>query len=430
MGTTNLDARQIEARLGLPQTEPGAIRPTLDNILLSVDSDLTAPLRVDASATPNLTVTIGPGIVSNAESNRQRTIPFVNGVIPTFTGGTITFPAFNGGTIIVSPGTNVILDLPVNTYADALLSLNNAGQIVVLVGTPNATQANVQAPPPPANTLPFAYVQLFNSGGTVQNITQNTIFQLDKGYTASTSSSSSGTNYLAGTVAVANGSNTVTVNFTSIQPDISYVVFTLMENTVDPFPQFLQPISMTKTTSGFLVALNGPTDSPNYKMNYLVPARTSIIGEVPFAIATSTSVITLGIPEPAARYGVLAMLQNLVDASPQIQPVTETSQNTSGFSISASDVMDTANYTTAYAGIANSITVITNGTTSITIPTSVGFGTTEYSIAALTRNFSDPLPQFQPLLVTARTAGTYTISWSNNADSANYSLASLAISLA
>jgi hypothetical protein len=72
-----------------------------------------------------------------------------------------------------------------------------------------------------------------------------------------------------GTNIIANGVSSVSVTFAAL-PNTSYVVLAQMVNTVDVTPQF-QPMTVTaKSTTGFTASFNAPTDSGNYKLDWLV----------------------------------------------------------------------------------------------------------------------------------------------------------------
>lgn len=191
------DFRQSKIYGILQQLVPYLSDQTGDVLMASVDSDLTPPLRVDASNPASLVVNVGPSIVSNAQSGRQKSLSFINNAIPTFVSGTATFPSISGGNITTSTGGSTVLTVASNNYVQVLLSMDSSGHILTTVGTPNAVQANALVPPTPANTSPFAYVTIFNNAGTIANISQSSIFQF-AGSGGSGGSGSGGTkNYLS-----------------------------------------------------------------------------------------------------------------------------------------------------------------------------------------------------------------------------------------
>lgn len=70
--------------------------------------------------------------------------------------------------------------------------------------------------------------------------------------------------------AIGNAASSVTVVFSSATVNTSYVPEFSFINTTDPTPIFLQGIVTGKTTSGFTVTFNTPTDSANYVLGYQV----------------------------------------------------------------------------------------------------------------------------------------------------------------
>jgi hypothetical protein len=172
-----IDSTQIAHRAILQQIIPYATSSQLDQILRSINLDLTDVLKVDASSVPSLVITIGPSIVNNTESNRQKSIPYIVSSLPNFTSGTVTFPSTSGGTITPSPGSGIVLTLPSNQFTKVLISLDQSGNLVVTQGNNNASESLAIAPAPVPATLSVAYISLFNNAGTISNITQNKIFK-------------------------------------------------------------------------------------------------------------------------------------------------------------------------------------------------------------------------------------------------------------
>jgi len=193
MARTITDSRQIALRRFLEQlgnrthhdgttdAKPAGVSE-LDNLLDSIDLELTPPLKLDASNPANLTINVGAAIVTNTETNRNRTIPHVGSLLPNdFTSGTVVFPSSSGGNITITPGNDSILTVPSNEYVSVLLYLDPNGDLNVLVGESNAVEADASVLPPPTNTLPIGYVTLFNNAGTIDNVEQTKIFQFGTG---------------------------------------------------------------------------------------------------------------------------------------------------------------------------------------------------------------------------------------------------------
>ncbi len=177
MAVTKFDTRQTISRDTLSRIFPNVSNKELDDILRSINSDLTVPLQLEATSTPDLTVSVGSGIVNNTESNRQQSIPSISGTLPAFSSGTVVFPASSGGTITVTPGSDPTLTVPSNEFIKALIELDSSGNLVVTTGTANAVEASATVPAPSSSNLPVGYVTLFNNAGTIDNIIQSKIFQ-------------------------------------------------------------------------------------------------------------------------------------------------------------------------------------------------------------------------------------------------------------
>jgi hypothetical protein len=173
---TKVGSRQIIHRAELDQLIVG-VNQELDNLLESINDELTPPLRMDASLVPDLTVTVGPGIVSNSENGRQKSLPPIGTSVPPFIGGTIIFPSVSGGTITVSPGSNIGLAVSINAYIKILVAVDASGNLELTAGTENVVEDAASVPEPVLDTLPIGYITLFNNGGTIDNVAQNKIFE-------------------------------------------------------------------------------------------------------------------------------------------------------------------------------------------------------------------------------------------------------------
>lgn len=341
---TKFDSRQIISRDLLQQLFPNISGKQLDLLLRSINTDLTPPLRAEASSTPNLIVTIGPSVVVNSESGRKKSIPHIQSSIPNFTSGTVQFPAANGGLIVVTPGNDLTLNCPANNYVKVLFCLDSLGDLVVVLGTPNVAENSANVPAIPANTLPFAYVSVFNNAGTVQPITQSSIYQLTGG-------GGGGGSVQAGAaqeVVIANGATSVSVTFPTPFPGTNYVVLPSFVNLVDPNPQFQDIVVTNKTTSGFTATWNAPVDSANYKLGYIVPVVQEQVGEAIVGSGVTSVTVTLPIALAGTNYVVIASLVNIVDGTPQFQSVDITGKTNTTFSVSWNAPTDSANYRLAY----------------------------------------------------------------------------------
>lgn len=336
------DTRQSEFRGILQQLIPYLSNQQLSVILQSIDSDLTAPLRVEASNPSDLVVHIGPSVVSNPESSRNRSISFINGTIPSLISGTVTFPSANGGNIVASPGSTTVLTLPSNNYAKALLSLDQGGSIHVTVGTPDPSLGSTIVPPPPQSTTPFAYLILFNNAGTVQSIGQNDIFQIEG------SGGASGSIGFAQQVSIGSGSTSIVVTFPSPLVTTSYSVIASIANLTDSNPEFIPIVITNKTVSGFTASWNTPTDSSNYLLDYIVPGVEEQLGEAALSSGSVSATVTLPVPLSTTSYVVAAVMVNYTDSNPQFQPVTITGKTASSFNVKWNAPLDSSNYRLAF----------------------------------------------------------------------------------
>jgi len=176
------DARQSIYRGTLNQLSTST-NPELDNLLSSVNADLTALLRISANSPADLVVNVGGGDLLNAESNRRRAIPHIGAAYVQFTSGTVTFPAASGGNIVCAPGGSSVLNVASGNFAAVLVYLDGTGNLNTIVGADSATEpaAIINLPPAPDETLAIGFIVARNIGGVIQNITQNNIRQFGTG---------------------------------------------------------------------------------------------------------------------------------------------------------------------------------------------------------------------------------------------------------
>jgi len=429
MGTF-FDIRQSKFYGILTQLIPYLAYPEMDEVTASINADLTPPLNATASNPASLIVNIGGTIVSNPVSNRQKSAVFVNNIIPFIVSGTVTFPSTSGGTITTSTGQTAILACPSGDYVQVLLSIDYTSNLQVQVGTPAATAAAAVVPAPTVNFLPYAYVTIFNNSGTIANVTQSTIFQFFSEVPASSASSGgSSTGWVAKEQVLISGSTSTNVTFTTPQTDLSYVVLPMMENLTDATPEH-QSIEITnKTLSGFTAKWSHPLDSGNYVMSYIVPPKTATYSENTIGSGVSSVAITNPIFQPGSIYPALTVLQNLVDVLPQFQPAIISGQSSATTTVKWDHPTDTANYMAVLMLNASAQQTVSSGVTSAVINLPVNYGSTSYGIFVGFSNVVDANPQFQPVLITNKTDGSITVSWSQPTDSANYVLTAYAISI-
>ena len=422
-GIKLLDDRQVVNRAILQQLFPYVGEQTLDILMASINADLTAPLNVTASNPASLVVNIGTTIVSNPESNRNRSLTFVNGVIPEILSPvTVTFPSTSGGNI-VTPDTTVVLTLPSGDYVQVLLTIDSLSRIGATVGTPNAVLSSLVVPKPDAGLLAFAYVTLQNISGIIQNVSQANIYQI----AGPESAPLSNLGYIAKNTALSSGTTQLSVNFSTPMADLSYVVLAMMENDVDPAPQYQQVEVTSKTLSGFTFEWNAPLATSNYSVNYIIPP-ISIPGTEK-AISNGATTVTLPISQTSPNYGAVGLIQNLVDSDPQFQTAIATSQSSGTVVDSFNAPTETGNYQLVYITSPVAQIPIGSGVTSITATLPVAYGSAGYAVVASLSNLTDINPLFQPLVIINKSSSTFTIGFNVATPTDKYVMTYFAISL-
>lgn len=256
-----LDDRQIVNRAVLQQIYPYISQRTLDVLMASINFDLTPPLSVTADNPADLTINVGPAIVNNTESNRNKSMGFVGAGIPSFSGTTVTFPSASGGNITTAQGKSFPLTLPSGDFVQILLSMDTSGFVEVNIGSPNAVEANALVPTPNGSNLPFAYVTLQNISGTIQNVTQSNIFQFSGSAGSGSGSGTGSKNYLTSYTAStsSNTPNTGNGNFEFGNTNgwsLAHVAFTTANG-------YFQPTGVGSAGSGFSSSNGGTSASGN-----------------------------------------------------------------------------------------------------------------------------------------------------------------------
>lgn len=73
----------------------------------------------------------------------------------------------------------------------------------------------------------------------------------------------------AGSAAISNGANTVSVVYGTAFDNTNYALVCQIRNTVDADPIFLNIVDTAKSTTGFTLTFNTTADSANYLVDYL-----------------------------------------------------------------------------------------------------------------------------------------------------------------
>lgn len=195
--TTKIDNRQSRQRSALDQLDNNTdLR--LDTILNLTNDELTMPLRMRASSSPNQILNIDAVTVTTSDSgsghSRSRSIPPISNVMPTFTGGTVTFPSANNNNITNSTGgPTVLLNITASHFIKVGINLNALGQVQIVLGTSSAVSATATVPPVPSNTFGLGYITVQNVAGTISTVTNANIVQYVGGGGGSGSGNASST---------------------------------------------------------------------------------------------------------------------------------------------------------------------------------------------------------------------------------------------
>jgi hypothetical protein len=181
--STKLHTRQVLSSDLLQRLAPNATSEELDNLLRSINFETTPILELKATATPSLTVNVGPSIVQNLETNYKKAVPAIKLGIPSLTSGSIVLPAAHNGVVTVTPGTNFNLNCPVGQFASLLVSITKNNDLLVINGAPQSSQsaAIANTPKSKSGTLAIGVILVRNVGGVIQPISPSDIYQFGSG---------------------------------------------------------------------------------------------------------------------------------------------------------------------------------------------------------------------------------------------------------
>lgn len=337
----NLDTRQSLNRGILQELFPWVGSQTLDILMSSISQDLTPPFKMDATSTPSLVVNIGPSTVINSISGRNKAASFLGTALPNFPGGTVTFPSASGGNITTSTSGSFALTLPSGDYVKVLLAIDESNDLSIVIGTPNAVEADATVPAPQASTQPFGYVVLQNIGGTIQNVTQENIFY----FAGSGGGGGGGGGGIAQEVPLTIDTTSQMVTFPTPQSSSNYIIVGSIYNPTDPTPEFFPVTVSNKTTSTATFQWNQPLDTANYFLDYTIsPGLSEQAGEATVSMGATSVTVSMPLPLGSTNYVVVAEMANYTDPTPQFQPLTCTEKTDSTFTITFNAPTDTENY--------------------------------------------------------------------------------------
>lgn len=195
--TIKTDNRQTRQRAALDQISNNT-NLRLDTILNLINDELKMPLRISQSNPDSLTITVGalkiqttdvsvpPTIPTTEGHQRQRTLPSVETSDVLFAGGSVVFPAVNGGTITTSAGSwTLVLNCPSGQYVKVLTYYVD-GNLRFVQGTANVDKDLATLPLVPSTittggVFVAGYVTVHNTGGVIDNISGDDIYQYTGG---------------------------------------------------------------------------------------------------------------------------------------------------------------------------------------------------------------------------------------------------------
>lgn len=166
---TKYDSRQVVSRDTLDQLSLAAGQQ-VDNLLISLNKELIAPLRMTVTGA-NRVLSIGAIAPLNTQTNRTRVSAPINGAIPSFTSGAITFPSASNNPITINPGSNTTLPtMAAGNFIKALVQVNGAGNLSLKFGTPGASLVAATLPEYDSEVSVVGYVVVRDVAGAIQNI--------------------------------------------------------------------------------------------------------------------------------------------------------------------------------------------------------------------------------------------------------------------
>jgi hypothetical protein len=156
-------------------------------------------------------------------------------------------------------------------------------------------------------------------------------------------------------------------------------------------------------------------------------STTGFAQEVVLALGATSVAVTFPSSLAGSGYIVNAQMINTTDALPEFQPVTITAKTANGFTATWNNPTDTAHYKLDYLvpSVQSQVGEATLGlgVTSVTVTLPIAMATTSYVVTANLVDLTDANPQFQPVTITAKTLTSFTATWNNITDTANYKVA-------
>jgi hypothetical protein len=128
-----------------------------------------------------------------------------------------------------------------------------------------------------------------------------------------------------------------------LQSGNNYGVIAALQNYGDTYLQFQTPVITAQGTT-FTASYDAPVLSSNYVNSYMIHASAS----APLSAGTKSATISLPVNYGSTGYGIIAVMQNIVDSNPFFQPLLLTSKGSDSFKISWNGNLNSSNYILYY----------------------------------------------------------------------------------
>ena len=148
--------------------------------------------------------------------------------------------------------------------------------------------------------------------------------------------------YLEGEASI--GLDNSYANIPVLQNGPSYGAISAMENYSDVYPQYQTNVITAQSGTSFTSSVNSAANSSNYVASYVVNATGQI------AIPNGVNFLTIDLPinYNSSGYGVIAVMADTTDISPQFQPLLVTNKADTSFTVSWNALTNSANQSIYY----------------------------------------------------------------------------------
>ena len=356
-GMTREKTAYLEHEAAVPLVREPA-NGSVENIIANAMKSLDQPLRLFGSFPAyDSKLNINPSKILNGDGT-TKSVSTVGSVIPTFPTSSIDFQT---GAVVGGP---VSITLPAGTvgqFRRCAFSLDSTGTLQAVF---SAEFALIGSLPDPstlfvANAQPVGWIDLectnvvgrYKTAGSATDIIENfvggnsRIFMFGAGAGGGSSTPTAG---VAQTFPIPMGVTEIEVTFPFPFTGPNYVVLPVLENLVDPDPDFISIVTFEKTGAGFKAKWNAPTETANYAISYIVPVLQLAPGEVEIPFDVTELEVDLPFSLPGAMYAVIPEFVNLVDSDPDFQPMMIVQKTNLKFKAKWNAPTDTANYRLAF----------------------------------------------------------------------------------